>query len=111
MESSLATAKPAPPTAPVPWPSLHGRRFRPASVFFTALTGFATVAILAILAIILGNIILNGLPSLSWRFVSTIPRKDFFDVNSAAILPMIVGTTIRVLVMTFFVINSETGCS
>ncbi len=104
MERSTLPAESMPPDFAQPQrPSLRGRRFRPASALFTALTGFATVAILAVLAIILGNIILNGLPGLSWRFVSTIPKKDFFDVNSAAILPMIVGTTIRVLVMTFFV--------
>lgn len=74
------------------------------SAMFVGVTGAATALILVILAIILGNIVLNGLPNLSWRFVSTIPKKDFFDPASAAVLAMIVGTTIRVLVMTLFVI-------
>ena len=68
-----------------------------------SLTGFATALILAVLAVILGSVVIRGLPVMSWRFVSTIPQKDFFDLNSAAVLPMIVGTTIRVLVMTIFV--------
>ncbi len=83
---------------------LHRQRFDFASAGFTAATGLATAFILLLLAIILGNIALNGLPGLSWRFVSTIPRENFFEPESAAVLPMIVGTTIRVLVMTLFVI-------
>jgi len=75
-----------------------------ASVFFSGLTGLATLLILGILAIILFNIIINGLPALSWHFVSSIPKKDFFDVDTTGVLPMIVGTTIRVFVMTIFVL-------
>ncbi len=77
---------------------------RVGSVFFTGLTGLATLLILAILAVILIHIVINGWQGLSWRFVSTIPKKDFFEPESAAVLPMIVGTTLRVLVMTLFVI-------
>ncbi len=74
------------------------------SFFFTGLTGLATLFILAILAVILLNILINGWSSLSWHFVSTIPKKDFFDANTTGVLPMIVGTTIRVFVMTIFVL-------
>ena len=80
------------------------QKFDLASSFFTSLTGLATLAILVFLAAILANILIHGLPGLSWRFVSTIPRKDFFEPESAAVLSMIIGTTIRVLVMTVFVI-------
>lgn len=79
-------------------------RFDYASFFFSGLTGLATLLILAILAVILGNIVLHGLPSFSWRFVSTIPKKDFFDPATTGVLPMIIGTTIRVFVMTLFVL-------
>lgn len=80
------------------------RRFDTASFIGTGLTAFATVLILAILAVILVNITAQGLPGLSWRFVSTIPKKDFFDPDTTGVLPMIVGTTIRVITMTLFVI-------
>lgn len=80
------------------------RRFDPDSATFTALTCLATVLILVLLVVILGNVVLNGLPGLSWRFVSTIPQENFFEPGSAAVLPMIIGTTIRVFVMTLFVI-------
>lgn len=79
-------------------------RFDYASFCFSGLTGLATLLILAILAVILGNIIINGWPGLSWHFVSTIPKKDFFEPESTGVLPMIVGTTIRVFVMTIFVL-------
>ena len=79
-------------------------RFDFASFLFSGLTGLATLIILAILAVILLNILVNGLPGLSWRFATTIPKKDFFDLETTGVLAMIVGTTIRVLVMTIFVI-------
>ncbi len=86
-----------------------GRRFVRTTVdygsaLWSGVTLLATALILVILVIIVGNIAINGLENLSWRFVSTIPEKDFFDVKSAAVLPMIIGTTIRVMVMTIFVI-------
>jgi phosphate transport system permease protein len=74
------------------------------SKFFTGLTGFATFLILALLAVILGNIIFNGLPGLTWRFITSGTEKDMFDVNKAGILPMILGTAARVILMTIFVI-------
>jgi len=74
------------------------------SHFFTVLTGLATLFILCILGVILINITWNGWRGLSWRFITTIPTKDFFDISTTGVLPMIVGTTIRVFVMTFFVL-------
>lgn len=83
-------------------------RFRAArldweSFFGTGATALATALILAIMAVILGNIIWNGLPYVSWRFVSTGTASDMFDVNKAGILPMIFGTSARVILMTVIV--------
>ena len=74
------------------------------SFFFSGLTGLATLFIVGILATILLNILVNGWSAISWHFVSTIPKKDFFDANTTGVLPMIVGTSFRVIVMTIFVI-------
>ena len=74
------------------------------SFFFSGLTGLATLFIIGILATILLNILVNGWSAISWHFVSTIPKKDFFDANTTGVLPMIVGTSFRVIVMTIFVI-------
>ena len=73
------------------------------SFFFSGLTGLATLFIVGILATILLNILVNGWSAISWHFVSTIPKKDFFDANTTGVLPMIVGTSFRVIVMTIFV--------
>jgi len=94
------------PTATVPAQTrdFRGAGFDFASFLFTGLTGLATWLILAILAVILLNILVNGWEGLSWHFVSTIPKKDFFEPETTGVLPMIVGTTIRVFVMTLFVL-------
>lgn len=82
----------------------HATRFDFGSFFFSGLTGLATLFILGIIAVILLNILVHGWSGLSWHFVSTIPKKDFFNPAATGVLPMIVGTTIRVFVMTFFVL-------
>ncbi|MBN8247917.1 MAG: phosphate ABC transporter permease PstA [Verrucomicrobia bacterium] len=82
-------------------PGVRGRDV--ASLAGVALTGFATALLLVLLVAILGVVAVQGLPALSWRFITTIPRRDFFDAESAAVLPMIIGTTVRVLLMTVFV--------
>lgn len=74
------------------------------SFFFTGLTGLATAIILAILAVILGNVCLHGWPAISVRFVTRGTGPDLFDVEKTGLLPMIVGTTARVIIMTIFVI-------
>ncbi len=79
-------------------------KFDYASFFFTGLTGAATFLILGILAVILGNVIYNGRESFSWRFVTGGTERDMFSVENAGILPMIVGTSIRVILMTIFVV-------
>jgi len=75
-----------------------------ASVTGTAATAVATVLIVAILGVILGNVVYHGAPHLSWRFVTTGTATDMFDVGKAGILPMILGTTARVLIMTILVL-------
>lgn len=74
------------------------------STLGTGATGFATILIVAILAVIVGQILLVGLPHLSWRFLTTGTATDMFDVSKAGILPMIVGTTARVFLMTLLVL-------
>ncbi len=89
---------------PSPTKDFRAKEFRYSSFFFTGITGLATYLIVALLGVVLVNIIIHGWPGLSWRFVSTIPKKDVFDPATTGILPMIVGTTIRVVVMTVFVL-------
>lgn len=79
-------------------------RFDYGSFFFGGLTGLATLLILAILAVILGNVVWNGAAHLSWRFVTAGTEKDMFDIGKAGVFPMIFGTAARVILMTIFVI-------
>ena len=60
--------------------------------------------ILAILAVILGNIFYHGWSGVSWRFITSGTESDMFDVEKAGVLPMIFGTAARVILMTIFVI-------
>lgn len=82
---------------------LTARRIDAGSLFFTGLTGLATVLILAILGIILGNIIYNGWDSFSWRFITGGSEGGMFDAATAGVWPMIFGTAARVLLMTIVV--------
>jgi phosphate transport system permease protein len=84
--------------------SFRARHFDWASLIGTAATGLAAFLILAILAVILGNIVLHGWPAISWRFVTGGTESDMFNVEKAGVLPMIVGTTSRVILMSIFVL-------
>ena len=82
---------------------LRRRGPRWSSLFFTGLTGLATLLILAILALILGNALYHGWSHFTWRFLSG-SGADIFDVQNAGIFPMIYGTAARVIIMTIFVL-------
>jgi phosphate transport system permease protein len=75
-----------------------------ASFLGTGATRLATLLTAGILLVILGNIVINGWPYLSWHFVTTGTASDMFDVRKAGILPMIYGTTARVFLMTILVL-------
>jgi phosphate transport system permease protein len=87
----------------IPW-RFESDNARMDSKLFTGLTGFATLLILAILAVILGHILIHGWPGISWHFLTSGTEKDMFDVDKAGVLPMILGTAARVILMTMFVI-------
>jgi phosphate transport system permease protein len=67
-------------------------------------TGLAVLLIVLILLVIVGDVFINGFQYVSWRLVSTGTATDMFDVTKAGILPMIFGTTVRVILMTIFVL-------
>jgi phosphate transport system permease protein len=62
-------------------------------IAFGIITG-ATMIVLAILAIILQDIIINGLPALSWEFMSTAPLDSG---RAGGIFPAIIGTLYLVI--------------
>jgi len=64
--------------------------------FFTGLTLLATLTILAILFIILGNILWHGHKIISWEFLSQAPREG---MTAGGIFPAIFGTVALVILM------------
>src|SRR2546423_5486610 len=82
----------------------RGHKFDWFSFAGTRVTGLAVLLILAILGVIFGDILFNAVPHISWRFLTTGTATDMFDVTKAGILPMIFGTTARVILMTLFVL-------
>ena len=66
-----------------------------------ALTCFACVIIITLVAIIIGNIAIHGIGNLSWEFLSQAPRDHF---TKGGIFPAIFGTAALVILMTIAVI-------
>jgi phosphate transport system permease protein len=87
-----------------PHADLRSRRLSLGSFFFTGLSGAATGLIIAMLALILGNILYEGGGHLSWRFLTGGTEKDLFDIGKSGLLPMVFGTAARVILMTLFVL-------
>lgn len=75
--------------------------FRLVDRSFIVLTALATFLIVAILAIILGNITMHGWRQLSWEFISAAPKQG---MTEGGIFPAIFGTALLVLLMTIFVV-------
>lgn len=72
------------------------------SVLSTGVTGVATWIIVSILAFILIVITTKGWNGLSWTFLTTVENSA--NPKEAGVLGMVVGTTMRVFLMTLFVI-------
>ncbi len=90
---------------PLPAPARFKRgRFDMWAFLFTGATGACTYLIITILFVILGNIILNGHSNFTWRFLTGGADKGMYDPATAGVLPMIVGTASRIILMTIFVI-------
>lgn len=74
---------------------------RPVDKIFVALTGLAVVLIIALLAIVLGNIARYGVQRLSWEFLTAVPKDG---MTEGGIFPAIFGTCLLVFLMTIFVV-------
>jgi phosphate transport system permease protein len=67
------------------------------SVFFTAATGLACLALTMMVALILGNVVRHGIGHISWAFLSQAPKSG---MTEGGIFPAIFGTAVLVLLMT-----------
>ena len=94
-----------PPMAPQPPGGVfRSTGMKTGAVLCSGAAALAAALILASLAIIVGNIVWNGAAGFSWQFLVRGTEHDMFDVKEAGVLPMIIGTTARVILMTVFVI-------
>lgn len=75
----------------------HRRGARAKERGLEGLTLFAVVLIVAMLAVILGDVVLGGAKVLSWEFVSAAPREG---MTAGGIFPAIFGTVALTLLMT-----------
>jgi phosphate transport system permease protein len=70
-------------------------------LLFAGLTGSSAAVILVVLALILGDVLVNGLPQLSWEFLTEAPRDGMM---AGGIFPAIFGTVLLVVAMTVAVV-------
>lgn len=82
-------------------PDLAGRAL-------SALTGFAALLIVAMVAVILGNVVWFGAGTLSWEFVSQAPRAG---MTAGGIFPAIYGTVLLVLLMVVALVPFGVGAA
>ncbi len=95
--SSVPPAPPSPPTHP----STRVKHVQ--SSLFTCLAIAATALICFLVLFIVIDILINGLPHLSWRLIFSGTDEGMFDITRAGLAPMIVGTAALVVLMTIFV--------
>jgi phosphate transport system permease protein len=76
--------------------SLYGRKHRTSDVVLKSLIYLSTVVTVVVLIGILGYILANGIPYLSWKFIST-PYSETND-SLKGILPMIINTMYIVVI-------------
>ena len=75
---------------------------------FTTLAGAAALIIALMVAVIMGNIILNGWSTITWEFLSGAPRHG---MTEGGIFPAIYGTILLVLLMVVALVPFGVGAA
>lgn len=89
-------------------PLPRARAFDLQGVSLTALSGFATVLIALMVAVILGDIVINGWQAVTWEFLAGAPRNG---MTEGGIFPAIYGTVLLVLLMVVALIPFGVGAA
>src|SRR5689334_24143602 len=89
-------------------PPAGGRMRALARWGFPALTGAATLGIIAALAVVLGDIVVHGWRTVTWTFLSHAPEAG---MTQGGIFPAIFGTVALVFLMTLAVLPLGVGCA
>lgn len=104
----MSTIDPARPLqSPAPW-AMRGRRFDLPGASFTALSGFAALLIVLMVAVILGDIVWNGWSTVTWEFLAGKPRNG---MTEGGIFPAIYGTLLLVVLMVVALVPFGVGAA
>ena len=101
MRNKAASANPA--------GSLHGRRRRPGDAALRGVIWACAAVTVLILVLILGHILINGLPNISWEFLTS--RYSAAKNGSKGILPMIINTLYVVVITLLIAAPVGIGCA
>ena len=99
-----AVGLPALPLAPLP----RGRRLDWSGSGFTLLSGLAAVLIVLMVAVILGDVVLNGWATVTWEFLAGLPREG---MTKGGIFPAIYGTLLLVVLMVVALVPFGVGAA
>jgi len=107
------TATSLPTTGPAPDPLSErvpgrARRVDLSGTSFTALSGFAALLIVLMVAVILGEIVWNGWSTVTWEFLAGLPREG---MTKGGIFPAIYGTVLLVVLMVVALIPFGVGAA
>ena len=75
---------------------------------FTALSGFAALLIVLMVAVILGEVVWNGWSTVTWEFLAGVPREG---MTKGGIFPAIYGTLLLVVLMVLALIPFGVGAA
>lgn len=89
-------------------PLKKSRPFDLAGLSFTALSGFAAFLIVAMVAVILGDVVIHGAGTVTWEFLSAAPKEG---MTKGGIFPAIYGTVLLVVLMTVALVPFGVGAA
>jgi len=75
---------------------------------FTTLSGLAALLIVAMVAVIVGEIAWNGAPTVTWEFLTAVPRHG---MTQGGIFPAIYGTLLLVVLMVVALVPFGVGAA
>ena len=85
-----------------------GRRRDHGGLAFTVLAGFAALLIVAMVAVILGDVVWNGAHTVTWEFIAGVPREG---MTKGGIFPAIYGTLLLVVLMVIALVPFGVGAA
>jgi len=89
-------------------PIVRRKRTDLAGAGFTALSGLAALLIVVMVAVIVGEIVWNGRSTVTWEFLSGVPREG---MTKGGIFPAIYGTLLLVILMVVALVPFGVGAA